>query len=93
MGNASYFARVLLLTIVTLLLVISCGDKGPTSVDDPPDDASVPSAPSLVYPANSASNLSSVVKLRWTEVDEAEAYNLQVSKSSDFTNIVFKNKI
>lgn len=93
MGNALSFARVLLLTCVTVLLIISCGDKGPTSVVDPPDDASAPSAPNLVSPSNSASNLPSVITLRWAEVDEAEAYNLQVSKSSDFSNFVLKNNI
>ncbi|WP_340105445.1 FISUMP domain-containing protein [Rhodohalobacter sp. 8-1] len=47
MSNALSFARVLIFTCVTLLLVISCSDKSPTSVVEPPDDASVPTAPTV----------------------------------------------
>ncbi len=48
----------------------------------------VPSAPSLVAPADGATNLPTTIPFRWTVSPEAGTYHLQISTASDFSSLV-----
>ncbi|VAX23951.1 hypothetical protein MNBD_IGNAVI01-1220 [hydrothermal vent metagenome] len=45
----------------------------------------------LISPDNGASNLPATVTLKWNKVEEANKYNLQVSKDEAFTDLVYNN--
>ncbi len=50
-----------------------------------------PSAPILLQPVNGATNVSTFPLLKWTIVSGANFYHLQISKDSNFTQIVFND--
>lgn len=52
-----------------------------TSVENIPEE---PAAPTILEPADGATGLETKVKFAWEEVEDAEAYNIQISKFNDF---------
>ncbi len=58
----------------------------------PPPPPGVPAVPTLVSPANGATNISrTAANLVWNAASGATAYRLQISTNSSFTAIVFDN--
>ncbi len=49
--------------------------------------------PNLIYPAFNAYGIPVNVTLRWSRVDGANSYTVQVSRNSDFTDLVFNQSV
>ncbi len=54
--------------------------------------AAVPGIPSLSFPADNSSDLSTSVEFKWNPVGNADTYNLQISLSNNFTNYLYNKQ-
>jgi hypothetical protein len=72
----------LFLVIVSILLLLAC------SKDNNPVKPPTLLAPMLVVPLNSAVGQTLPLKLKWTAVNEAAMYELQISTSNAFSSLV-----
>jgi hypothetical protein len=57
-------------------------------IDDINIDGNYEDVPYLVYPDNGAPSMNSDVVLDWRSVPGADAYELEISTASDFTNVI-----
>jgi hypothetical protein len=82
-GSSLFRMRLFLAIAAVVLLTISCGGYGGGS-----STAYAPGAFSLTTPADTATGVGTTPLLTWTAAPYATAYRVQISTTSDFSNIV-----
>jgi hypothetical protein len=80
-GNTTYFWRV---------SAKNAAGTGPySSIFNFNTVPPVPASPSLIAPANGATGVASNPLMQWSSVSNAASYNVQISTTSGFTNIIY----